>query len=166
MTVETEYLGQAVKRLVGLPCSRVVAGQGVGTAVNLDFGKAVRSKKVKTSRGSHEFSMYEASIFVQDATWRLEDTFSVICSSAADDNSEGSALSQGLNRLLNQRIIEASLGNLANDLTLKFENGLVLLVFSVPIIARKDAGNYSVHVPEQVLSVEFDGSVTASPMSW
>ncbi len=160
MTAETEDLTQAVRRLVGLSCSRVVAGQGVGTAVNLDFGKIVRSKKVKTSRGSSEFSTYEASIFVQDATWRLEDSLSVVCNSAAEDNSEGSALSLGLIRILHQRIVEVRLSNLAHDLMLRFENGLVLLVFSVPITTTQNACNYSVLMPEKVLAVDFFGSVS------
>lgn len=87
MTQSLQLLEEKLRELTGHTCSEIIAGEGVGTAISLGFGPVVRHKTVKTKRGSHQMLVYHASIFIQDATWRLENSSSVICSTAADDNS-------------------------------------------------------------------------------
>jgi hypothetical protein len=158
-----EKLTNALRSLTGLACSDVVAGQTLGTMVTLEFGAIVRTRRIGTSRRRRDVPIYEVSIFIQDSTWRLEDKSSVICSSAADDNSPGSDLVLGLNRLLGQLVVGAEFRNTAHDLVLHFENGLSFSVFSVPVTTDPDPDNYSVFTPENIFTVAFDGTVTVSP---
>lgn len=157
-----DELAKTLHGLVDRVCSNIVAGESLGTMVTLDFGKVVRTERFGTSRRSRDVPIYEASISIQDATWRLEDSTSVICSSAADDNSAESDLVLGLNRLLEQRIIEVNFRNTARDLILHFEKVLSFFVFSVPIRDDPDAENYSIFTPDKILAVGFDGTVEVS----
>jgi hypothetical protein len=152
-------LRQALRSVVGLTCSEVVAGWGVGTAVLLEFGQVVRVQRRETKRGLRESKIFESSIFVQDATWRVENDTKVICCTAADDNSPKSKLVLGLNKMLKQRVVSAELSNTAFDLSVQFGNGLRFLVFSVPLTAELNENNYSILTSDTSYSVGFDGSV-------
>jgi hypothetical protein len=157
-----ENLSVTLNKSRGMMCTNIIAGMGVGTAVHLDFGQLLNSKNIKTSRRSYTVEMYEISIFIECATWRLEDSKSVICSTASTDNRPESALMVGLNRLLQQRLIDGKLWNTAHDLILKFENGLTLCVFSVPMASDLD-NNYTVFDQENIFEVGFDATIKVIP---
>lgn len=160
--IALEILNERLGRLAGLACTEITAGMGVGTAVSLGFGPVIKRKTIETKRGPREVTIHQASIFVQDSTWRLEDSNSVICSSAADDNSPSSALVLGMNQLLDQKLAVARVYNTGLDLVLAFENGWKLLVFSVAVHSNLAAQNYSILTEQEILTVGFDATVETS----
>lgn len=166
MTAALQLLREELSTLCGLACTEIVEGEGVGTAVSLSFGSVIKRKNLETKRGNREVLMHQASVFIQDATWRLEDFNSVVCSTAVDDNRSGSVLMLGLDRLLQKRLVEAKLCNTALDLILSFEESLTLLVFSVPIESAPNVQNYSIFTKDKIFNVGFDATVTISPRNW
>jgi len=161
---ETEELAKARLGLLDRTCSEIIAGQGLGTTVILNIGKVVRTEWIGTARRSREVPIYEASIAIQDATWRLEDSNSVICSSGTDDNTANSDLLLGLNRLVGNRIIDVEFCCTGRDLTLRFEKTLSLLIFSVAVRAEA-IESYFITTMETTLMVGFDGRVELLPQA-
>lgn len=144
----------------GLRCEKVVCGLGLGTTFSLKFGSIARTVVRETKRGKIEFVTFEFEIFVKNATWRVEDASSVICSSAADDNSSSSPLMLGLQSLKGRRIKEISIFNACNDLVIKFDNEVRVLVFSVNCVSAANENNYTIHFPETIYIVNFSGEVS------
>lgn len=163
MNTISESLLQALKALTGLTCSEVVAGIGVGTNFSLSFGPVVRMETITTPKGPREREVFDWAVFVQNTTWRLENASRVICSSTADSNGPDSALYLGLNGLLCSKVQIANVSHTGLDLTIEFDNGNRLLVFSVALYDPNEDHNYTVFTPSQAISVTFDGSINCEP---
>ena len=144
----------ALERLVGLECWGVVAGKGTGSQVLLGFGAKIPwDKPVKNpclTEDERNFSG-EFSLFIQQASWRVEDAAAVICA-WEDDNAEGAAMKRGLERLRGQKVASVALSFPGFDIDMRFENGVRLAVFST-FAGDKNYDNWDFSVPECVYNV-------------
>ena len=143
----------ASKSLVGLRVESAIIGMGVGTAVLLEFGGLVNSGQAE----SRKTVDYSHSLFVQDGTWRLESSESVLVSSSTSSNDEQSPIVREFERLVGEKVTFVEVRNLGKDLEIRFSNGFNFLVFSAPII-DSTSNFYSIHTPALVVSLDFDGN--------
>ncbi len=131
-----------IEQLSEKPCWAVTAGPGTGTVISIDLGKKIARDN---PRGTSEVARFdgEFTVFVEDASWRLDTPDRVICTST-DSNHRGGVMVRGLKRLEGTVVTSAEIFKPAYDLRLGFSNGCFLTVFCCSSNEVDLADNYSV----------------------
>lgn len=148
-------LREAVQSLVGMPCWAVVGGPGTGTVISLDFGAKIRrSRKLKNPFLGRLVRTYssEISVFVAEATWRVEMPDRVLCTSTSSNHSGGKR-NRSLKKLVGQRVEKATIHQPSGDLFVEFDNGCVLRVFCDQANELDEIDNYTVFTQQKVYTV-------------
>jgi len=150
-----------LQKLQGLECWGVVAGEGTGSHVTLDFGRRIERarplKNPKLPESQRQFKG-EFGIFIQNCAWRL-DTNSVVCSSKSSNDNEG-VMVRGLHALIGQHAVNATASLPAHDLTIEFSRTTRLRLFCDCYDQNEDGDNYSFHAPDQVFTANAGGLLT------
>lgn len=158
-------LPNQVRSLEGLECWGIVAGEGTGSRVVLDFGKKIKRpkplKNLKVSETARQFKG-EYSIFVQDCSWRLS-ADKLICSSKSQNDNDGEMVS-GLNLLAGQRVLRVSIASNTYDLAVEFSEGYTLWLFCDCFDQESDGNNYSFHTTSNVFVVAARGFLREEPV--
>jgi hypothetical protein len=97
-----EFRQQFCKEIVGQECWSIVAGEGTGTMVSIDFGRKFPLKRPLNNRHlSYEQQQYsgEYSIFIQFAAWWVFENDEKI-GGWEDDNSNDGVMVASLKRLV------------------------------------------------------------------
>ena len=148
----------ALEQLVGKECWSVVAGEGTGSMVSLDFGRKQRRKTAvrnrHLTRTQREFEG-EFDLFIQGCAWRLEEPRKVICSSMSDNANDGPMVA-GLERLDEQKVLRVVIDYPGYDLALTFEGAegeLTLRLFCDQADREGEADNYSFFSPKMAWAV-------------
>jgi len=160
MDISGEFL-QELCNLQGLECWGVVAGEGTGSRVTLDFGaKIERARPLRNPRLPEVLRQHKGAfgLFIQNCAWRL-DADKVICSWKAPNDNEGAMVS-GLNTLIGQHVVTATARVPAYDLVLEFSGSTKLHLFCDCFDQGRDGNNYSFHSANQSFAVGADGVLT------
>src|SRR5579863_4372902 len=129
MDIRDHFLND-LRRLEGLHCWGITAGEGTGSHVSLDFGKKVeRAKPLRNRHLTEAVRKFtgEFGIFVQGCAWRL-DADKMICSSKTPNTNDG-PMALGLRTLLDQRVVNAATTLPEYDLLIEFSTGTRLCLF-------------------------------------
>lgn len=161
MDIRNQFLND-LRRLEGLQCWGITAGEGTGSHVSLDFGKKIeRARLLRNPHLSEAVRNFtgEFGIFVQDCAWRL-DADKVICSSKTPNANDG-PMALGLRNLVDQRVVNAVATLPGYDLLIEFSAGAKLRLFCDCFDDASDGNNYSFHTPEWVFLVKAGGVLTS-----
>src|SRR4051794_4918517 len=110
-----------LQKLQGLECWGVVAGEGTGSHVTLDFGRKIeraRPLRNPTLPDSLRHFKGEFGVFIQNCAWRL-DINSIVCSSKTPNDNDG-AMVRGLPMLIGQHVVTATAVLPGHDLVIEF----------------------------------------------
>ncbi|MHB1158395.1 MAG: hypothetical protein ACYC26_16345 [Phycisphaerales bacterium] len=143
----------SLNRLIGKPCWSIVAGPPCGSHVSMCLGEQIlRSRELSNSHLTNDQRKYdgEFAIFIESAAWRLDQGAEVITGST-DPNDNNGPMIQGLARIINTRVKEICLSVPGLDLTLLFDNELVLKIFCDQLTEIGD--NYSYFDPDSVYAI-------------
>ncbi|TPW17218.1 MAG: hypothetical protein FD130_741 [Halothiobacillaceae bacterium] len=119
-----------ISSLQGKECWSVVAGEGAGSIVCLDFGeKILRKAPLKNPHLSEEQRLFgaECTLMVHSA-WRVS-AFGKIQCGWRDSNEEGGPMLKGLSLLKDKRLVRVSVSPETYDLSLFFEQGITFQLF-------------------------------------
>ena len=146
-------------KLVGEECWGVVGGVGTGSIIRLSIGKKfLRDRPVENSHIGNEERMYSASLgFMISCPWRIENEFEVFCGSHHTNESHG-PYKDGFNQIRGQKIIQIICENPSFDLSLKFENAVVLKIHCSSIGVDADEC-YSFRSSRGWFEIGFDGRI-------
>lgn len=117
--------------LIQQRCWSVIAGEGTGSHVSLQFGEKrrmripIRNPLLSEIERTHEG---EFSVFLKMCGWRLDGLNSVICASTSSNEAGGPMLS-GLHHLIGEKIIRAQAMHPGKDMELLFSGDFCLRVF-------------------------------------
>lgn len=148
MASVTEILRLHLEEVAGRRLSRIVAGEGTGSAVDFCFsarpGELVRitPARIRSFRPSVETPY---GLLVKCA-WRLDGETGVVCG-GWDDNTEGGPMLTGLAQLVGREIETVDLTEPGLDLTMRFAGGLVLRVFCDQVNEADADDNYYLFFP-------------------
>ena len=134
-------------------CWSVIAGNGSGSVICLDFGRKLpRIKPLKNPTLTEEQRNYEGeySLYIECA-WRLQTKKQVLCSSTSS-NMTGQDMLNGLSQLIGGQVVKVAVRALGGDLTIHFDNGLILLVFADQGNEADDIDNYTYYSTEWVIT--------------
>lgn len=157
MTTSIDF-GDELRRLEGLECWGVVAGEGAGSHVTLHFGqKRERERALESAALFEVVRRFEGEfvLFVQNCAWRL-DADEMICSSKSPGHSEG-PMARGLRLLTGQRVIAAATTPPVHDLVVEFSDGNRLRLFCDCFDLEQDGDNYSFYSDRGVSVVRAGG---------
>ena len=135
-----EEFRDVLARLVGEECWSVIAGKGTGSHVSMKIGaKIPREQPLKNSLLTEDERNFdgEFGLFVTEASWRVEDAESVLCTSTDENTGERYIHLKGL---AGRKVTSASVAFPSFDLCLEFEGGMHFRVFST---FANDAEEYS-----------------------
>lgn len=151
--INSVALRQVLEAIVNKPCWGVIAGPGTGSHISLDFGgKQPRERPLKNPHLTDDQQRFEGEyVLYVTCTWRLQLRDRVICSSTSSNAKDG-PLQKGLGRLVDDIVNQVSVGPPAFDVEIRFQSGLVLLVFC-DISNDEDEDNYSIFCPQGILTV-------------
>lgn len=141
MTTSIDF-GDELRRLEGLECWGVAAGEAGGSYVTLHFGQKIERAK-------------EIALSVQNCAWRL-DADEMICSSKSPSHNEGPMV-RGLRLLVGQRVIGVTMTPPVHDLVVEFSGGSRLRLFCDCFDLEQDGDNYSFHSDRGVSVVRAGG---------
>jgi hypothetical protein len=115
-----------LEEMIGKSCWHVGAGGCTGSMFILHMGAKVQRKK-PLPRPDHPLTHFhgEARVFVQDGQWTLYHHTKRVAWDESDSRVDGE-LAQGLRKLLNLKLVEASAAD--GLLTLSFEDQLILKI--------------------------------------
>lgn len=145
MKNESEFL-EELHHLNGLECWGVVAGEGTGSRITLDFGKNIpRARPLKNPKLSEMQRQHkgEFGLFVQNCAWRLGSE-TVICSSKSPNSSDGPMV-RGLQSVVGQHVVNVAVTSPGYDLVVHFSGGARLHLFCDCLDQTRDGNNYSFH---------------------
>jgi hypothetical protein len=147
-----------LKLLHGLECWGVLAGEGTGSHVTLDFGRKIeraRPLRNPTLPDSLRHFKGEFGVFIQNCAWRLE-TDRIVCSSKTPNDNQG-AMVRGLQMLIGQHIVTATAMLPGHDLVIEFSGPHTLRLFCDCFSQENDGDNYSLHTVDRVFTVQAGG---------
>lgn len=137
-----------------MPCWGIVAAANTGSALSLQFGaKVPRRHPIDNPALPPDLRTHEgeAILFVDCASWRLDDDVSVVCC-ANDDQSIFAPDERGLSVIVGQMVRAVDLALPGFDLTLTFETH-VLRVFCDWTHAEEHEDNYDLSVLDATFTV-------------
>ena len=144
-------------RLVGEECWSVIAGKGTGSHVSMKVGaKIPRERPLKNPTLTEDERNFEGEfeLFVTEASWRVEDAESVLCTDTDENTGKRYAHLKGL---AGRKVTSASVVFPSFDLLLEFEGGLRFCVFSTfanDSEEYSDYDNYIFFTQEATYSVD------------
>lgn len=156
-----EQFSNSLRRLEGLQCWGVTAGEGSGSHVSLDFGNKIeRARPLRNRHLAEAVRKFkgEFGIFVQGCAWRL-DAEKMICSSKTPNANDG-PMALGLRTLVDQRVVNATPTLSGYDLLIEFSAGATLRLFCDCFDDVSDGDNYSFHTPDWIFVVKAGGILT------
>jgi hypothetical protein len=145
MNEPIEFIDE-LRSLQDLECWGIVAGEGTGSRVALDFGQRIpraRPLKNPTLPEIHRQYKGEFGIFVQNCAWRLDSGITV-CTSKSPNTSDGEMV-RGLQNLVGRRVVSVLVTSPAHDLVIEFSDGIKLSLFCDCFDQERDGNNYSFH---------------------
>jgi hypothetical protein len=151
-----------LQNFVNKKCWATVAGEGTGSTFTLDFGKKIpRMRPLTNPHLSEDVKLFnsEYGLYVQFASWRLDDVDQVICTSTDNNHNEG-VMVKGLARLVGCTVTDMTLSSPGLDLFIRFDKRYQLTVFSCWSNEDEPATNYSVSTPSATFSVESRSSIS------
>lgn len=126
-----EQLIDACGQLLGAVVGRVTAGAGTGSAVTIHLA------------GRGGLCQAGFVIFIENASWRLDNGVQVLCSSRSS-NLPGEEMVSGLAGVVGKELLSVELDRVSLDLVLAFSNELRLSVFADCMSDEYDGDNYSI----------------------
>ena len=147
-------ISNAVSRLTGHVCWKVLAGKGTGSVVHLGFGEKIRRlRELKNPTLPLVHRQYDAAMSILlHSGWRLSEKGRVICGWRDYEAIQGEA-SCLLAELENSRLLDAHVRSPAYDLSLTFEGEVVLDVFCDQTNSNEADENYNIFLPQEILTV-------------
>jgi len=135
-------------------CWSIIAGEGVGSEITIDFGdRTPRQYALKNPFLTEEQRTNEGSYILHVlCTWRLDSKTEIICGSN-DPNKNDGIMVAGLERLVGQTIRNVEVITPAYDLVLTFDD-FVLRVFCDEMDKEDEFDNYSFFTPDMSYTVE------------
>lgn len=158
---------QQIHSLVGQPCWSVVAGEGTGSIIALDFGKKIPRVVPLTNLHLTEDQRYfkaEMSLFIECA-WRLDSHNGVICGSSDSDVNDGPMV-RGLALIVDQKVGSVELAEPFWDLTIRFTGDLLLKIFCDQTNVEEEVSNYSLHLEDKLYTVGPRGKLDCGGRRW
>ena len=155
----SRMLHRSLALLKGKKCWGIVAGEGTGSIVGLDFGeKVLRLRPVDNPHLTDDERRFEAEMSVLvSCSWRLDSKLRVLTSSTAPNTNHGPMV-KALELLRHRAIESMELSRPGYDLELWFRGGLRFRVFCDQVDI--DGGNnYSFFVKDRVFTVGPKGRV-------
>lgn len=152
---EIELFCSQVNKLIQRECWSVIAGEGSGSHVSIDFGEKLGRNKPLSNPNIPEISRKyygEFSIYIEECAWRLESIETIICGSLSPNDNNGIIIN-GLNRLVGKKVEDVNIIRPALDLEIIFEDSLKLILFC-NTLTIEDGDNYTLFFPERVYSVQ------------
>ena len=156
----TQLLSE-LQNLRGLECWGVVAGEGTGSHVTLDFGRKIeraRALRNPTLPESLRHFKGEFGVFIQNCAWRL-DADRIVCSSKTPNDNQG-AMVRGLQMLIGQHVVTATATLPGHDLVIEFSGAHTLRLFCDCFDQERDGDNYSLHSLDRVFTVNAGGGLS------
>jgi hypothetical protein len=149
-----EFAG-ALMSLKGQECWAVVAGEGTGSHISLDFGKRIeRARALRNPRLSEAVRRFtgEYGLFVRNCSWRLTVNAAIICTSRTPNDNDG-VMVGGLQSLVGQFVRGAQADGPTYDLIIDFSDGGRLQLFCDCFDQDRDGDNYSFYAPGHVFTL-------------
>lgn len=112
-----------IKNLYKKTCWSIIAGEGTGSNVSINFGEKILLKRpLKNPHLSEEERKYdgEYGLYIT-CSWRMDSDMHVVCGSKEPNRNNG-AMVKGLKNLLNARVADIIVSKPAFDLVLNFDN--------------------------------------------
>lgn len=147
-----------LQQLTGKECWGIVTG--VGSIITLSFGaKIPRENPIENPNLSEVCRFYdpEYSLMIY-APWRLHNSTSIL-SASYYDNSKNGPMAKGLDGILKLSVTNIICEPPCHDLTIHFEENVVLTVFAGDIDLDDDTGFYDFFTPSGVFSVVGDSLI-------
>ncbi len=130
----------------------------------ISFGKL--KSHISTFRGiTADLQWPETSITTEDAPWRLETETEVLCTceSAVGENGP---IAVNLPRLLEKKVIKASVNPVSMDLELVFEEGFRLLIFCTQFGPCDETySHYTIKADNRYYTVKGSGRIDSEPQT-
>lgn len=139
-------LKAGLRNLLAKRCWECAGGPTTGSRVSLHFGKKMPFLAPPNLPGKIPEYEGEFIIFVEGATWRLDDQRRVICGSE-DSKWPLNEMMTNLRRLVGTTVSAVKLQNPVHDLTIEFSKRFVLRVFCSQTNEQNALNNYSIHLP-------------------
>ena len=142
-------------------CWKVILGEGTGSVVNLGFGEKIRRIRPSINHTlSLEDRIYEAPLHIYiKCAWRLTKQNQIISSWRDCANIER-LRSELLSEIVNLQLKDFIIRSPARDLSLFFENEVVVDVFCDHTNSDEAQDNYVVFVPQKTVVVGLKGLIT------
>jgi hypothetical protein len=139
---DVKLLTDACGQLLGETVHRATAGLGTGSAVTINV--------MGSDRGG--VSDLSQSIFIENASWRLDNSTEVLCSSKSS-NLPDEEMVLGLTRLVGEKFLSFKLDQVSFDLVLSFSGDLRLSIFADCMSDEDDGDNYSIFTLSDIYTV-------------
>ena len=157
MDSSAEFLTD-LRKLHGLECWGVLAGEGTGSQVTLDFGRKIeRARPLRNPNLPESLRHFkgEFGVFIQNCAWRL-DSDRIVCSSKTPNDNQG-AMVRGLRMLIGQHVVTTTAMLPGHDLVIEFSKAHTLRLFCDCFDQERDGDNYSLHSLDRVFTVNAGG---------
>lgn len=139
-----DQLTIGLNQMLGLPCKEIVGGVAIGSMVYFEFGANLGLKTLQRSNGqSVAITEFECEVWVENASWRLEQAGMVICTSKTL-NGAGSELDVGIHKIVGKNLLRAEVSAIGFDLMLAFEGELIFRIFCDYWDDENEFSNYQV----------------------
>jgi hypothetical protein len=155
MNQEHEKFFSDINTLCSKICWGIVAGEGTGSTIALDFGEKIpRKKKILNPTLTDEQKKYtaELSLFISCA-WRIESDNKVICGST-DPNANDGPMVRGLKNLVDHKVDSIHVLLPSFDLSLLFDGFLWLRVFCDQTGEVEEYDNYSFFSSDRIYTIK------------
>lgn len=150
-----QELRHELRQITSKPCWSVIAGEGTGSIVSLDFGEKVpRHTPLKNSQLTkiERENEGEMSLMIWCA-WRLDGPKGVICGST-DSNANDGPMVKGAKMLVGRSVEAVEILSPAFDLRLIFRGQFVLNIFCDQTSERDATENYTFYGKDNAFTVD------------
>ena len=165
MNESIDFLNE-LRKLEGLECWGVVAGEGTGTRVSLDFGQKISRKGSSNNPLLSEVLRHytgEFSVFIRECAWRLESD-QTLCTWKSPNANDGEMI-RCLQGLVGRCVTRVSVASPAFDLVIEFSGDLKLSLFCDCFDEKNDGSNYSFHNLNNIYVVRARSQLTRESKS-
>jgi hypothetical protein len=151
---------EVVRQVLGKPCWSAIASERTDWVIALDLGEKVRrSMRLANPRLSFLQRTYEGEYsFLIESCWRLDGPEMVICT-CYDSNKPGGAMLTGIAELEGRTVEAVDVSSPGCDLTIAFNEGIVLRCLSTESDPKTKRNNWSFWSPSGLVTVGPRGRV-------
>jgi hypothetical protein len=134
--------------LLGRTVQGIIAGEGTGTAIKIDFS-ALENEPVRI--GSNPIDRLSSAVLhpfelLVLCAWRLDSESGVVCGHL-DDNSPGGLMISGVESLRGRVVVDVALSGPGWDLALSFDEQMTLRIFCDQVNQSDLEDNFHFYYP-------------------